>query len=134
VEAALRDHGHRPFSSWQLLGAGAVGSQSLVGIPMLARMRNHFAGRLDVWPYTTGFDPPTGARGAIVVAEVWPSMLDVADNGELVRDAAQVDTTAQWLAAADTAGELQPMFSPAISAEVATAATAEEGWVLGVRC
>ena len=39
VEAALRSRGHRPFSSWQLLGAGAVGSQSLLGIPMLDRMR-----------------------------------------------------------------------------------------------
>ena len=134
VEAALRNQGRRPFSSWQLLGAGAVGSQSLVGIPMLARMRIRFASRLDVWPYTTGFDPPSAAPGAIVVAEVWPSMLDVADTGELVRDAAQVDTTAQWLAAADESGELQAMFSPEVSAEVATAATAEEGWVLGVRC
>ena len=134
VEAALRNRGHRPFSSWQLLGAGAVGSQSLVGIPVLDRLRNRFADRFDVWPYTTGLASPPSTRGVIVVAEVWPSMLDVGDTGELVRDAAQVDTTARWLAAADAAGELQAMFSPAISAETATVAAAEEGWVLGVPC
>ncbi len=134
TEAALRNRGHRPFSSWQLLGAGAVGSQSLVGIPVLERLRNHFAGRLDVWPYTTGFASPPSTSGAIVVAEVWPSMLDVDDTGESIRDAAQVDTTAQWLAAADAAGELEAMFSPVISVEVANAAAAEEGWVLGVSC
>ena len=134
VEAALRSCGHRPFSSWQLLGAGAVGSQSLVGIPVLERMRRRFADRLDVWPFTTGFGSPTGHRGAVVVAEVWPSMLDIGDIGELVRDAAQVDTTARWLAAADATGVLDAMFSPAVSPAVAAAAVAEEGWVLGVRC
>ena len=134
VEATLRSCGHRPFSSWQLLGAGAVGSQSLVGIPMLDRMRRRFADRFDVWPYTTGFRPSTGHSGAVVVAEVWPSMLDIGDIGESVRDAAQVDATARWLSAADVAGELDAMFSPPISAEVAALAAAEEGWVLGVRC
>ena len=136
VEAVLRDGGHRPFSSWQLLGAGAVGSQTLVGIPVLDRVRSHFAGRLDVWPYTTGFSPPAGVRGSIVVAEVWPSMLDTghAVDTASVRDAVQVDATARWLAAADATGELGAMFSPAVSAEVAAGAIAEEGWVLGVSC
>jgi hypothetical protein len=134
VETALRSRGHRPFSSWQLLGAGAVGSQSLVGIPVLERMRRRFADSFDVWPYTTGFGPSTGRRGAVMVAEVWPSMLDIGDVGGLVRDAAQVDAAARWLATADATGELDVMFSPPISAEVAAVAAAEEGWVLGVRC
>ena len=134
TEAALRNRGHRPFSSWQLLGAGAVGSQSLVGIPVLERLRNHLAGRLNCGRTPPDSRPPPSTSGAIVVAEAWPSMLDVDDTDESNRDAAQVDTTAQWLAAADAAGELEAMFSPVISAEVANAAAAEEGWVLGVSC
>ena len=42
AEEVLRSQGRRPFSSWQLFGAGAVGSQSLLGIPMLDRLRRRF--------------------------------------------------------------------------------------------
>jgi len=132
VEDALRAQGHRPFSSWQLLGAGAVGSQSLVGIPRLHGLRRRFPDRMHIWPFTTGFRTPTLVDGAIVVAEVWPSMLDVGDIGDGVRDAVQVSATARWLADADTAGRLDALFSPALSPEVTSAAIAEEGWVLGV--
>lgn len=132
VENVLRAQGHRPFSSWQLLGAGAVGSQSLVGIPRLHGLRRRLPDRMHIWPFTTGFRTPTLVDGAIVVAEVWPSMLDVGDIGDRVRDAVQVSATARWLADADTAGALDELFSPALSPEVTSAAIAEEGWVLGV--
>ncbi len=132
AEGVLRSQGRRPFSSWQLLGAGAVGSQSLLGIPRLARLRRRFGNRVEVWPFTTGAEAPVLSDGAIVVAEVWPSMLDVDVTGTEVRDAAQVAATARWLADADTAGGLDAMFSPALSPDVSEAAVAEEGWVLGV--
>ncbi|MCL4794327.1 MAG: hypothetical protein KJZ84_07185 [Bryobacteraceae bacterium] len=64
-EAALRP---RPKSAFQLLGAGSVGSQTLLGIPLLERLRRRFAAELRVWP----FEPPD-AR--IVLAEVYPSLL-----------------------------------------------------------
>lgn len=134
VEARLRTHGHRPFSSWQLLGAGAVGSQSLLGIPMIARLRRRLDGRVDVWPFTTGFARPTLGDGAVVVAEVWPSMLaiDPVDTVDVVRDAVQVHAAVSWLTAADRCGGLAELFSPALSPEASAAAIAEEGWVLGV--
>jgi len=132
TEDVLRARGHRPFSSWQLLGAGAVGSQSLVGIPKLHGLRQRFSDRMHIWPFTTGFRTPTLVDGAIVVAEVWPSMLDVGDIGDRVRDAVQVSATARWLADTDTAGGLDALFSPALPPEVTSAAIAEEGWVLGV--
>jgi len=132
VENVLRVQGHRPFSSWQLLGAGAVGSQSLLGIPRLHGLRRRFPDRMHIWPFTSGFRAPTLVAGAIVVAEVWPSMLDVGDIGDRVRDAVQVSTTARWLADADMAGGLDALLSPALSPEVTAAAIAEEGWVLGV--
>ena len=132
VENVLRVQGHRPFSSWQLLGAGAVGSQSLLGIPRLHALRRRFPDRVHIWPFTTGFGTSTLDAGAIVVAEVWPSMLDVGDIADRVRDAVQVSATARWFADTEAAGELDALFSPALLSEVSAAAIAEEGWVLGV--
>lgn len=132
AENVLRDRGHRPFSSWQLLGAGAVGSQSLLGIPRLYGLLRRFPDRVEVWPFTTGFRSPALHDGSIVVAEVWPSMLDIGDTGDRVRDAVQVTATARWLADADAAGDFETLFSPTLSPEVSAVAVAEEGWVLGV--
>ena len=131
VEAVLRANGHRPFSPWQLLGAGAVGSQSLLGIPMIARLGERLGRRVDVWPFTTGFASPRFDDVAIVVAEVWPSMLAI-DTNDMVRDAAQVTATANWLAETGRSGGLDALFSPTLPPDVSAAAIAEEGWVLGV--
>ncbi len=132
TEEILREQGHRPFSSWQLFGAGSVGSQSLLGIPMLERLRGRFEDRVDVWPFTTGLQSPALDEGAIVAAEVWPSMRELGDHGETVRDAAQVSATANWLADTDAAGGLGALFSPQVPPSVEQTAVAEEGWVLGV--
>jgi precorrin-8X/cobalt-precorrin-8 methylmutase len=132
VEATLRAQGRRPFSCWQLLGAGAVGSQSLLGIARLQALRHRVGPRVEIWPFTTGLATPTLAKGAVVVAEVWPSMLPAVDGHGEVRDAVQVRTTAHWLAEADSAGDLDAWFSPLLSPEVARSVAAEEGWVLGV--
>lgn len=132
VEEVLRSQGRRPFSSWQLLGAGAVGSQSLLGVPRLHRLRERFDGRIDVWPFTTDLATPALIAGAVVVAEVWPSMLPVDDSDGVVRDAAQVAGMARWLAEAGREGRLGPLFAPPLAAGVAEVAVAEEGWVLGV--
>ena len=131
VEAQLRARGRRPFSGWQLLGAGAVGSQSLLGIPMIVRLCERLGERVHVWPFTTGFAVPALDDGAIVVAEVWPSMLTIDTDGT-VRDAAQVATTVSWLADADRDGRLDALLSPALSSAVSAVAVDEEGWVLGV--
>jgi precorrin-8X/cobalt-precorrin-8 methylmutase len=132
TEEQLRAEGRRPFSSWQLLGAGAVGSQSMLGIQRLHGLRARFADRMDVWPFTTGFASPQRGDGTIVVAEVWPSMLAIDDAGTMVHDAAQVRATVRWLAATDESGGLDALFSPALAPAVSAAAVAEEGWVLGV--
>ena len=133
TEEMLREQGRRPFSSWQLLGAGAVGSQSLLGIPMLERLRGRFGDRLDVWPFTTGLQPPLLEAGGIVVAEVWPSMHELGDSDDgSVRDAAQVRATAAWLAEVDASDGLGALFSPALADAVDAVVVAEEGWVLGV--
>ena len=132
TEELLRSEGRRPFSSWQLLGAGAVGSQSLLGIGRLHGLWRRFGERMEIWPFTTGFAGPTLGEGAIVVAEVWPSMLAIDDAGEMVRDAAQVSAAALWLAETDDSGGLDALFAPVLGPTVSAAAVAEEGWVLGV--
>jgi hypothetical protein len=87
---------------------------------------------MEVWPFTTGFGSPTLGDGAIVVAEVWPSMLAIDDAGEMVRDAAQVSAAVRWLAETDESGGLDALFSPTLPPMVSATAVAEEGWVLGV--
>jgi precorrin-8X/cobalt-precorrin-8 methylmutase len=124
----------RPFSVWQLLGAGAVGSQTLMGIPALQRIRTAegLAERTHVWPFETGFttDPCRGRSDAIVLAEVWPSAIDVDHVEHPVKDARQVVALAQHFAAAEAAGELGSWFRPSLSPAEEAAALAEEGWVL----
>lgn len=132
TEGVLRDQGRRPFSSWQLFGAGSVGSQSLLGIPVLERFRARFGARLDVWPFTTALASPVLDEGAIVVVEVWPSMHELGDHGPMVRDAAQVSATAKWMADTAAAGGLGALFAPPLPAAVEQVAVAEEGWVFGV--
>lgn len=133
VEDVLVDRGHRPFSAWQLLGTGSVGSQSLTAIPVLHRLRTHpgLAARFAVWP----FEP---ARADIVVAEVWPSMLDATQvdaEPHEVRDARQVLAMARHLAEAQRRGRLGAWLdAPSLLAEPAAVAAVadEEGWVLGL--
>lgn len=121
VERRLRDHGHRPFSAWQLLGAGSVGSQTLLGIPRLVELTASLSdlGRsVAVWP----FDAPVVAEGGVdmVIAEVWPSLHPSESTDAQVRDEAQVIETARRLR---RGVELTPSASPDV--------VGEEGWVLG---
>jgi hypothetical protein len=132
VEARLRGQGRRPFSAWQLLGAGAVGSQTLLGIPQLARLVDRLGDRAAVWPFTTGLVAPENDPGAVVIAEVWPSMLEVAVDRTRVRDQVQVETAVAWLAGCARSGTLAAMFSPRVDADRVHSVVAEEGWVLGV--
>ncbi|MGK0275290.1 MAG: hypothetical protein ACI9N0_001674 [Ilumatobacter sp.] len=130
VESRLRDEGLRPFSAWQLLGAGAVGSQSLVGIAALERLRWNLGERLCVWPFDTGLAAPTDAD--VVVAEVWPSRWPVTVPCDMVKDAAQVQATAQRLFDMNSEGTLGALFAPLVESSQLDDVLGEEGWVLGV--
>jgi len=105
------------FSVWQLAGAGAVGSQVLMGLPVLARLRRRFGDALSVWP----FEAP---ERQIVLAEIWPSLINraVRADPDAIRDRAQVRLLAQAFAGLgdeDMAACLAPR-------------SAEEGWILGL--
>lgn len=109
---------------WMLTNPGAVGSQSLVGQAMLARLvQPGWA----VWP----FDPPDVLAGArVVVAEVYPSLLGGLVAREVpraggVKDRAQVRLLARALAHLSVSDRLAPLIIP--PADVPP----EEGWILG---
>ena len=56
------------FTSWQLAGAGAVGSQVLMGVPVLTRLRRRFPGQIAAWP----FEP---LDRSVAFIELWPSLI-----------------------------------------------------------
>ncbi len=109
---------------WQLYGNGAVGSQTLVGIPRLNALRARFADVCAVWP----FQPPDSR---LVLAEVYPSLL-AAEVGEAtgpgyITDEVQVRLLSRALARMDAEGTLTDAFAAAEGPR-----SAEEGWILGV--
>jgi hypothetical protein len=135
AERRLRAGGAHPSSTWQLAGIGSVGSQSLTGIPVVARWRDDpaLAGRSVVWPFETGMttDPTRGGADTIVHAEVWPSSIAVDLTRHDVKDAAQVICLAEHLAALDAAGLLGDSFAPTLSDDELAAVLDEEGWIVG---
>lgn len=130
TEAALRSHtGRPPFTVWQLLGAGSVGSQALTGIPVMQRLLDR--DRVTVWPLCTGLttDPCGGRADSVVLAEVWPSTVSPAEV--LPKDRGQVVALASHFAQLDATGELAAAFQPTVPADAVHPVLAEEGWVLG---
>jgi molybdopterin molybdotransferase len=105
---------NRPKSVWQLAGAGAVGAQSLTGLPMLSRLRRRFAGQIAVWPFE-----PVG-DSAVVLAEVYPSILSAKVRAALAADPALVPDQAQVLLLARALlvlGDLAPLLPLGVQAE-----------------
>jgi hypothetical protein len=130
-ERELRARRMWPSSVWQLCYAGSVGGQALTAIPVLERLRAR-CGRVEVWPFTTGFaDPHALPDDAVVLAEVWPGAFTVDRARHVVKDAAQVLHVVDELVAADRSGALGDWFSaPHIGDADRRAALDEEAWIL----
>ncbi|WP_421738520.1 cobalamin biosynthesis protein CbiG [Caulobacter sp.] len=123
-------------SIWKLYYNGSVGGQAIVGIPAARRLKDARGDAARVWPFETGFKALTEAdlEGvALVIAEVYPSLLKAVPAPGEVKDLAQVRALAEHFAKLDEAGKLAAQFGPAKDAapEVVEAAQAEEGWILG---
>jgi molybdopterin-guanine dinucleotide biosynthesis protein B len=101
---------------WQLLGAGSVGSQALLGIPVVDRLAK--ATGAAVWPFEASRD--------LTLAEVYPSLLAeaVASSGDPIPDRAQVRLLSRALFRLSRAERLDPLFDTPPEAR-------EEGWILG---
>mgnify|MGYP001046181933 FL=1 len=105
---------------WKLAYVGSVGSQVLMGIPVLERLRQRHGVR--VWPFETV--PETGP--AQVFVELYLTLWPTENHGGPCKDADQVQTmTARW--------DRDPAaLSGWLQADYPASAYEEEGWVLGV--
>ncbi|MFC3085245.1 molybdopterin guanine dinucleotide synthesis [Tabrizicola soli] len=116
AEAAVRG----AKSPWMLFNPGSVGSQSLLGLPMIHRLSQR--PDVSVWP----FDAP---EAPVVLAEVYPSLLAgpvaILANAEgLPADQGQVRLLSRALHLLAREARLAPLFD-------APSEAAEEGWILG---
>jgi cytidine deaminase len=118
---------------WKLYTTGSVGSQALLGIAALARLRDMTGAA--VWPFDTGLRAPDAP---LVLAEVFPSLIDgtvrAAQGADEIRDAAQVRVLAGAFAALDAAGGLRPLFAgaPDLDGPSREIVAREEAWILGL--
>lgn len=137
TEDAARKGKLQPKSVWQMHGAGAVGGQTLVGIPMVRRLLESLGDAGAVWPFSTGWralDTADVEPLSTLIVEVWPSLFDARPEGGEFKDQAQVRVTAEAFAQMDEAGDLSKVFAPPKSAtpERIAQVEGEEGWILGV--
>ncbi|WP_299969860.1 gephyrin-like molybdotransferase Glp [uncultured Roseobacter sp.] len=122
-----RENYHNPFaewrkaeretsgtsSCWQLGGVGSVGSQTLMGLPVLARLRRRFGAA--AWPFEP-VDKP------LVLVEIWPSLTLGAAPKDMIKDAWQVSEVARSVSALET---------DTLNAILAVPRT-PEGWIFGI--
>ncbi|MEQ8965358.1 MAG: precorrin-8X methylmutase [Azospirillaceae bacterium] len=137
AERRLAEHrARRPQPAWKLAGNGSVGGQALTGIPRLQQLRRdpRLAGRIAVWPFETGLRPPLPDPGGIVLAEVYPSLVEPDPTLGPVKDACQVATIAGRFATLDERGRLAPLFAgdPGLDDAERSAVEREEAWILGL--
>jgi hypothetical protein len=124
--------------TWKLFGNGAVGGQTLLGIPAVAKLRDdlEFQHISRVWPFETGFrmEPVAPGTPFILHVEIWPGIVNNRiDHSLPIRDQAQVCTMVDWIAELDEANELLQLFGrPAgISEDSLKRVVDEEGWIFG---
>ncbi len=123
-------------SVWQIFGNGTVGSQAIVGIPAVGRLKAARGEGFKVWPFETGWKALTEADLVgvdVVAAEVYPSLIKPEPLAGEIKDQAQVRTLCHHFARLDEAGKLAPAFAPAkdFPADAVIDVQHEEGWVLG---
>jgi hypothetical protein len=119
-------------SVWKLFTTGAVGSQSLVGIPCLQKLREKFNKKLCVWPFDQEFP-----SAQIVLGEVYPSLFKFPSDIEIktkakafchdVIDAYQTYRTVENLLNLDREGRLLPLLPSKFGGQIL-----EEGWIVGL--
>ncbi len=103
------------FTCWQMAGAGAVGSQVFMGLPVLSRLRSRFREKVSVWP----FEPLTSQ---VAFVEIWPSLTVGAAPQGVIKDAWQVQEAARQISG----------LSGTALAEMLDVSAPEEGWIFGL--
>ena len=103
------------FTLWQLSGVGSVGSQALMGLPVLSRLRKRFAPQVSVWPFETLVAP-------IAFVEIWPSLSVGRAPDYWIKDAWQVFDLARRLSA----------MTPDVLQRILDVPRQSEGWIFGL--
>ncbi len=103
------------FTCWQMAGAGAVGSQTFMGLPVLSRLRKHFAGQVSVWPFQRLETP-------VAFVEIWPSLTVSGAPDGMIKDAWQVSEVARQMSA----------LRPDALTKILDVTAPEEGWIFGL--
>jgi len=135
-QVALAEKKGRPQPVWKIAYAGAVGGQTLTGIPAIERLREKFPA-LKVWPFEiplAKLEPDAIEDVRIVVAEVLPSLNSSRPEATEIRDEAQVRTLCEALAERDASGKLAALFAGEhkLSDSQKAKIAGEEGWILGI--
>ena len=84
-------------SPWKLYTRASVGSQTLVGLPAVHRLLTDPAlgSRARLWPFETAWDAAVD-DDSIVIAELWPSLVDCRDQPYPIKDQCQVAAVRDW--------------------------------------
>jgi hypothetical protein len=133
-------------SVWKLFGAGSVGSQCLVGIPYVLRLREDERLRAvsRIWPFETGFTEPGGSSAAppaapgepfVMHAEIWPSLAPGRNAAAAIKDEDQVRAMVAWLRSLDDRGWMEELLRtpPGLPPRALHEVLSEEGWIAGTR-
>lgn len=115
----VEDMASGAFTLWQLAYPGAVGSQVMMGMPVLHRLRQMFKDRIAVWPFEP-LDRP------VAFVEVWPSLynhhITPRLNEHPIKDAVQMHVLTELIA---------DMPAAELTATLNVSPTSE-GWIFGV--
>jgi hypothetical protein len=135
-QVAMEAKKSRPQPVWKIAYAGAIGGQTLTGIPAIERLREKFPA-LKVWPFEiplVRLDESALDGVRVLVAEVLPSLNSTRPEATEIRDEAQVRSLCEVLAERDAGGKLGALFGgeAPIKDSQKAAASAEEGWILGI--
>jgi len=123
-------------SIWKLYAPGSVGSQSLMGIPYVARLLRDF-GNSKIWPFQ--YDFALNAEDnfkdtSIVIVEIYPSLQNAKPKANEVKDLAQVRSTAEHFAKLDEERKLGAQFALNLKRNYddLEIIRSEEGWIFGL--
>ena len=111
----------RTKSVWQLNGVGAVGGQTILGIPFVNILKEAFDS--SVWPFSN-------LDAKIIFAEIYPALWPV-EKTESVLDASQVKSVLKKLSELDNLGDLETLLN--IGYNVSEKVQKQEGWILGAK-
>ncbi len=116
---------------WKLSGVGCVGSQALLGIPRLNRLRARFGGQMAIWPFETDFERDLSRP--VLIAEIYPSLVPIDPTIE-PKDRGQVEAFTAMLQKLDHLGELSNLLAApeTLSEPERVAVVEQEGWIVGV--